>query len=164
VDRTDELRTRLDAIDARHDERMREAFLVLGKGFAALGRYRPTRWFLQNVLSRFIAWYVVERLQKDNPGARSGDPLDVAEAWLEMPILFRLPYRVAEASDERAVIAWDSCPLGFTDLPTCRASTAIDVHTVRRLGARLEVTDNILEGAPACLFVITRAASRKRGA
>jgi hypothetical protein len=164
MDRTDELRNRLEAIDARHDERMRESFFMLGKGFAALGKRRPTRWFLEHVLSRIAAWYVVERLHKDNEKARSGDPLDVAEAWLEMPILFRLPYRVAEASDERAVIAWDTCPLGFTEglLATCKASTSIDVRTVERMGARLEVTENMLEGAPACLFVISRQ-ERLRG-
>ncbi len=158
MDRTGELESRLAELDARHDDRMREFMLEFGRACGALGRRRGTRWLLENVLSRLAAWYVVERIHRDNEKARSGDLLDIVEAWLELPILFRPPFRVVEAGRDRVVIAWDTCPLGFTGdmLATCRASTAIDVRTVKRLGANLEVARSILEGAPDCLFVITR--------
>jgi hypothetical protein len=33
---------------------------------------------------------------------------------------------------------------------------AVDIATVRRLGGRLAVTENLPEGAPRCVFEITR--------
>lgn len=53
-------------------------------------------------------------------------------------------------------VSWSRASGWIPSPGACRAGCNIDVETVRRLGDRLVVTDNIRQGAPLCRFVITR--------
>lgn len=158
ADRTDELEQRIAELDSRHDEWLRKMHCALGRLFVTSCRFRPVRWFIAGPCSRMSSWFIVERGMCGVERGPGKDAVDIATEWLKIPTFIRLPYRVAEATDDRVLIEWDECALGFTELScleACEAACAIDSATVRRLGGRLVVTENLLKGAPRCVFEIT---------
>jgi hypothetical protein len=160
-DRTGEMRSRIEGLSLDKDRQMRRMHVALGRLFILMASHRPTRWFLERPFSAFASWMIVEREMMGVRRGRKTDVLEIAENWLRIPTLLGLPYTFESADDEKVVIVWHECAVGYEDpscLPACRASCNIDVRTVSRLGGKLEVTENMLEGAPLCRFVISRSA------
>lgn len=157
-DRTAEFRSRVEELDSRHDKWLRKAQLAFGRMLVRSCRFAFMRWLIACPFAWLSSWFIVERgLCGVEPGVKV-DVLDIAENWIKIPTFIRMPFVIEEASDERVVITWPECAIGFEDpscLPACETACRIDIETVRRLGGRLKVTDNLLEGAPACRFEIT---------
>jgi len=158
-DRTEELRGRIEELDSMHDEWLRKAQLALGRLLVLWSRTRVGRWLLAVPFSRLSAYFVVERGFMGVEKVVARDAVAIAYEWLKIPTFIRMPYVLESASDDRVDILWHECAVGYEDpscLQACRTSCNIDIEIVKRLGGRLEVTENMLEGAPCCRFVITR--------
>lgn len=159
TDRTDELKERVAGLDARHDDWLRRMQCAFGRMLVKSCRFRFMRWFIAGPFAKFSAWFIVERGLCGVERGIKKNAVDIATEWLKIPTFVRMPYRIAEASDEKVLIEWDECAVGLTQpscLAACETACEIDVQTVRRLGGRMEVTENMLKGAPRCVFRITR--------
>jgi len=159
ADRTDELKQRVAELDSRHDDWLRRMQCAFGRMMVKSCRFRAVRWVIAGPFSRVSSWFIVEHGMCGVERGVKKDAVDIATEWLKIPTFIRMPYRVAEATDERVLIEWDECAVGFTEpscLQACQTACEIDIATVRRLGGRLAVTENLLEGAPRCVFEITR--------
>jgi hypothetical protein len=159
ADRTEELRERVAGLDSRHDEWLRKMQCAFGSMLVRSCRFRVARWFVAGPFARMSSYFIVERGLCGVERGIKKDPLDIATEWLKIPTFIRMPYRIAAADDDRVLIEWDECAVGFSEpscLAACEAACEIDVATVRRLGGRLVVTENLLKGAPRCIFEITK--------
>ncbi len=93
-------------------------------------------------------------LRADN----GGDPVRIVSSWMKFPALMRVPCEVAEAGDDRVVLLWPECPIGYCragQASLCRAVMEIDRMTVKRMGGEMTIEETILEGADNCRFVFT---------
>jgi hypothetical protein len=159
ADRTDELKERVAELDSMHDDWLRRMQCSFGRMMVLACKVPGMKWFIEVPFSRFASYMIVDRQTCGVERGCKSDVLDIAENYLKMPTLLRMPYRVAEATDERVLIEWDECAIGLDSpecLRACDAACAIDVATVERLGGRLVVTENKLKGAPRCVFEITK--------
>jgi hypothetical protein len=159
ADRTEELRDRLAGLDSMHDDWLRRMQCAFGRMMVRACRFSLLRWFVAGPFARMSAYFIVEKGVCGVERGAKHDAVDIATEWLKIPTFVRMPYRITQASDDKVVIEWDQCAVGLSGpscLLACRAASETDIATVKRLGGRLVVTENILEGAPCCVFEITR--------
>jgi hypothetical protein len=158
-DRTEELKGRVGELDSMHDDWLRKMQLAFGRMLVKSCRFGDARWFIAGPFSRLSSYYMVERGMCGVERGVKKDAVDIATEWLKIPTFIRMPYRIAQATDDKVTIEWDECAVGFTEpscLQACETACEIDVAAVRRLGGRLSVTENMLKGAPRCVFEITK--------
>jgi len=158
ADRTGELRERVAAIDGTRDEWFRGGWVRFGSIGRRVCRFRAVRWFIAGPLSALVSWVMVRYGLFGVEAGREPDALDIATNWLRMPTLMHMHYRIIFADESRVVTEWDTCPIGYENpdcLETCETVMNIDRAIIGRLGGRLEVAENLLEGAPACRLIIT---------
>jgi hypothetical protein len=159
ADRTEELKERVAGLDAAHDDWLRRMQCAFGRMLVRSCRFSAARWFIAGPFARLSSYFIVEKGMCGVERGIKKDAVDIATEWLRIPTFIRMPYRIAQATDDKVVVEWDECAVGFeapSCLPACRVACEIDVATVRRLGGRLLVTENLLEGAPRCVFEITK--------
>ncbi|MHB8896817.1 MAG: hypothetical protein ACYC99_16815 [Candidatus Geothermincolia bacterium] len=160
ADRTEELRERVARLDSMHDDWLRKMQCAFGRLMVQACRFRLIRRFIAGPFAWFASYCIVERQLCGVERGRKNDVLDIAANYLKIPTLIRMPCQVAEAGDDRVLIEWEECAMGLETpdcIDACGAACEIDIATVKRLGGRLVVTENILEGAPKCVFEITRS-------
>jgi hypothetical protein len=158
TDRTAELEARVAKLNAWNETLFATVLRAFGRVLKMGGRYGALRWFIAGPFSSFASWGIVRMRFLGVRRPLDADAVEIAASYLVMPTLLGMRYRVAEAGDDKVLIEWDECALGYRlpeCLNACRAACAIDQATVSRLGGRMVVSENLLEGAPRCVFEIT---------
>ena len=140
ADRTDELKERVAALDSMHDEWLRKMQCSFGRMMGLACKLPGMRWFIEVPFSRLASYLVVDRQTCGEERGCKSDVLDIAENYLKIPTLLRMPCRVAEATDERVLIEWDECAIGL-DSPGClKACDAACASSSPRTGSKAPPT------------------------
>jgi hypothetical protein len=154
-----ELETCLDGLPGLSVRIDRRAFHALGRFFSLVYHLPVAGPALLNGIARFSSFVLVKGRVLGLKADLDGDPVRIVSDWMKFPALMRVPCEVAEANDERVVLQWPECPIGYRDpaqAPLCRAVMEIDRLTVERMGGEMTVAETVLEGAPCCKFIFTR--------
>ncbi len=135
------------------------AFHAMGMCFALVYRLPVVGHALLRGLARMSSFVLVRGKVLGLKADPDGNPVRIVSDWMKFPALMRVPCEVAEASEERVVLHWPECPIGYHDpaqAPLCRAVMEIDQRTVERMGGEMTIAETVLEGAPCCKFIFTR--------
>jgi hypothetical protein len=156
--RKEELEHNLEELDGLYDELIKGASRKLGRLFSLLYDLPLIGPSLLRGIARLSSLVLVKGrvlgLRADN----GGDPVRIVSGWMKFPALMRVPCEVAEAGDDRVVLLWTECPIGYCragQASLCRAVMEIDRMTVQRMGGEMTIEETILEGGTHCRFVFT---------
>lgn len=156
--RKEELESNLREQKALYEQLIKGASRRLGSLFASIYQLPLIGPRMLRAVARFSSFFLVKGrilgLRADN----GGDPVSIVSNWMKFPSLMCVQCRVAEAGNDRVVLLWPECPIGYTrpdQAPLCRAVMEIDRMTVERMGGEMTIEETILEGAPCCKFVFT---------
>ena len=156
--RKEELEGELRRLDGLYEELIKGASRRLGRLFSLIYGLPLAGPALLRGIARLSSFALVKGgvlgLRADN----AGDPVRIVASWMRFPSLLRVACEVEEANDERVVLLWPECPIGYSrpdQAPLCRAVMEIDRMTVERMGGEMTIEETVLEGAPKCRFVFT---------
>jgi hypothetical protein len=159
MDKKGELEARMAGLPRLSERIDKRAFHAMGRLFALVYRLPVAGPALLRGLARFSSFVLVKGRVLGLQADPDGNPVRIVSQWMKFPTLMRVPCEVAEASDQRVVLQWPECPIGYRDpsqARLCRAVMEIDQRMVERLGGKMTIAETVLEGAPCCKFIFTR--------
>ena len=154
------LQARIDGLRGLPPSLIKPASRALGRVFSltyGIPRAGPA---LMKGFAAFASFLLVKAGIMGLRRVPGGDPVEIAFRWMRFPALMCTPCEVAEASDERVVLLWPECPVGYRGAEKaglCRAVMEIDRKTVERMGGEMTIAETVLEGALCCRYVFTPA-------
>lgn len=159
MDRTEEMQQILKELEYERKVFFDDMALKTGRFFMFMSAGPLRRRIFKSLFAKIGAFFLVEKSFLGVEPGKKSSVIDVASNWLRLPSFTHMDMQISEADDERVVVVWPFCPLGFPKNEegkrACRMSVSLDAEQIKRLGGKLIVTDTVLEGFPECRFTIT---------
>src|SRR5674536_385673 len=67
-------------------------------------RFSAVRWFIAGPFARLSSYFIVEKGMCGVERGIKKDAVDIATEWLRIPTFIRMPYRIAQATDDKVVV------------------------------------------------------------
>lgn len=162
MDKLNELIQRQEELKELYPRALRRVSTTLGRVFAALYHIPLLGRPLLSIFSRLSSLLIVRLNVMGVRELQGGEAPDMALAWMRMTAMLCAWSEVEEANEERVILRWRRCLLGYehpSQAGLCRAVMEIDRATVRRLGGNMEIVSTIPEGDGCCRFLFSTRVS-----